>query len=62
MAEVPHAGQDHGDTVLVRRSDDLFVAHAAAWLDDGDRARRYDHIDAVATRKEGGPGDHRPLP
>src|SRR5512145_723530 len=33
VAEVAHAGEYHCDPVLVRRGDDLGVAHAAAGLD-----------------------------
>src|ERR1041385_1613316 len=29
VAEVPHAGEDHGDAALFRGRDDLRVAHAA---------------------------------
>ena len=52
MPEVAHARKDHGDLTLIRSSDDLVVAHAAAGLDDTTCACVHDHIEAVAKRKE----------
>ena len=59
MPEMPHAGEHHGDAALVGCPDDFVVAHAAAGLDDGARARVDHHIEPVAERKEGVRGDHR---
>src|ERR1051326_3672592 len=39
VAEVPHAGEDHGDAALVRGRDDLRVAHAAPGLDRSEERR-----------------------
>ena len=35
MPKVPHTRCDHGDAVFVGFGDGVFVADAAAWLDDG---------------------------
>src|SRR5690606_6846463 len=48
VAEVTHAGEHHGDAVLVGRGDHLGVAHRAARLDHRLDARGRGGIDAVA--------------
>src|SRR5574343_148575 len=48
MAEVAHAGQHHGDAVLVGGGEHFFVAHRAPRMDDGLDALFGDHVDAVA--------------
>jgi lysine 2,3-aminomutase len=35
VAEVAHAGEDHGEAALVRRCDHFPIAHRAAGLDEG---------------------------
>src|SRR3954454_8332088 len=60
VPEVAHAGENHGDAMLVGRCDHLVVAHAAAWLDDCSGASFYNHIEDVAEREEGVGGHHRP--
>src|SRR3954468_23370600 len=60
VPEVAHAGENHGDAMLVGRRDHLVVAHAAAWLDDCGGASFYNHIEAVAEWKESVGGHHRP--
>src|SRR5208282_3830337 len=52
MAEMPHAGEDHGEIMLVRRGDDFGVAHRAAGLDQGRDAQGRGRVDAIAERKE----------
>ena len=61
VPEVAHAGEQHREAVLVGRGDDLLVAHRAARLDDRDRARLGEHVDAVAEREER-VGRDRPRP
>src|SRR5580698_466223 len=39
VAEMPDAGEDHGDAAFVGRGDDLGIADRAAGLDGGGRAR-----------------------
>src|ERR1051325_1001728 len=52
VAEVPHAGEDHGDAALVRGRDDLRVAHAAPGLDDRGGAGLGERVQPVAEREE----------
>src|SRR5258706_6977115 len=59
VPEVSHARENHRDAVLVGGGDHLAVAHAAAGLDHGARARRGDHVESVAKRKEGIGGHDR---
>ena len=51
MAEVPNTGEHHRDAALVRRSNHLVVADAAARLDDGDGAIVGDDVEPVAERR-----------
>ena len=58
VAEVAHAGEDHGDAVFVGGGDDFFVAHRAAGLDDGAYACRSGGVHPVAEGEEGVAGKH----
>jgi hypothetical protein len=58
MPEVPLAGEDHGHAALVRGGDDLGVAHAAARLDRGGRARIRRGEQAVGEGEERIRSDH----
>src|SRR6202158_3971865 len=60
VAKVPHAGKHHRQTALVGRGDDFSIAHAAAGLDDRDRAGVRDDIEAVPKREERVGSNHRP--
>src|SRR5260221_6723952 len=53
VPEVAHAGEHHGDAVLVGGGDHLVVAHAAAGLDHRARAGLGESVEAVAEREEG---------
>src|SRR5204863_4627040 len=53
VTEVPHAGEHHGDAMLVGRLDHLVVAQAAARLDHRLRTRLRERVEAVAEGKEG---------
>src|SRR5258706_11293727 len=53
VAEMPHAGEHHGDAALVGRGDDFRVAHAAAGLDDRCGTGVNHGIEAVAEGEEG---------
>ena len=59
VPEVADAGEHHRDAALVGGGDHLVVAHAAARLDDGDRAVVGDDVEAVAEREERVRGDDR---
>src|SRR3954468_3995000 len=61
VAEVPHAGEHHGDAALVRGRDHFGVAHAAAGLDYGGGARFGQGIEPVAKREECVRRHHRAL-
>src|SRR6185369_8187809 len=52
VPEMPHAGEHHRDAVGVRGGDHFVVAHAAARLDHGARARIGDDVEPVAEGKE----------
>src|SRR4029077_793593 len=52
VAEVPHAGEDHGDAALVRSGDHFRVAHAAARLDHRGGAGVGEGVEPVAEREE----------
>src|SRR5690554_31536 len=56
-----HAGEDHGDAVLVSGVDHFLVAHGAARLDHGGDAGRCRSIDVVLEREEGVRGHDRTL-
>ena len=56
-----HAGEHHGDAVLVGGGDDLVVAHRAARLDDGGGAGLDGREQAVGEGEEGVRGDDRAL-
>ena len=49
---MPHAGEHHGDAVLIGGGDHLVVAHAAAGLDDGLGARLRECVEAIAEGEE----------
>ena len=58
VAEVAHAGEDHGQAQAVGGFDDFLVALRASGLDDGGGAGFGDFFDAVGKGKEGvGGGD-----
>ena len=59
MAEMPGAGEDHGQAFVVGGLDDVFVAHAAAGLDDGGGARFGRRQKAVGEGEEGVRRHHR---
>src|SRR5688500_2294111 len=59
VPEVAHAGEHHGHAALVRRGDDLVVAHAAAGLDHRGGAGFRQRVEPVAEREEGVGGDRR---
>jgi O-antigen ligase len=52
VPEVPRPGEDHGESALVGRGDDLGVAQGAAGLHDGRGAGVGHRIEPVAERKE----------
>jgi hypothetical protein len=52
MPEVPSAGHDHRETVLVGGGDHFLVTLRAAGMHDGGRAGLGYSIEAVAKRKE----------
>src|SRR5512140_3410787 len=58
VAEVTVACEHHGQAMLVRRSDDFFVAHRSARLNHCLGARLCQHVHAVAEREEGIRRDH----
>jgi|GEM_PF-7020166 len=53
VPKMPDAREDHRQPVLIGGCDDLFVAHGAAGLNDGNRARGGQYVHAVAEGKEG---------
>ena len=59
MPEVPHAGEHHGDAMLVGGGDDFVVAHGTARLDYRRDAGGGGVVEAVAEREEGVAGHHR---
>src|SRR5215510_3518606 len=59
MPEMTHAGEHHGEPLLVGGGDHLVVPHAAAGLDDRFRARLGHRVHAVAEREESIRGDDR---
>ena len=61
MPEVPHAGEHHGDAVLVGGGDHLVVAHRAARLDHRRGAGLGRREQAVGEGEEGVRGDDRAL-
>src|SRR6478735_4151568 len=61
VAEVAHASEDHGDAMLVRSRNHLFVTHGAARLDDGRSTRGDRREQAVGKRQEGFGGNSRTL-
>ncbi|MPL60780.1 hypothetical protein SDC9_06342 [bioreactor metagenome] len=61
VAEVPHAGEHHGQATLVRRVDHFLVAHRAAGLDHAGGARLDRLEQAVGEGEEGVRGDGRAL-
>ena len=52
MAEVAHAGYDHGDAVFVRCVEDFLIAHRTCGMDDGFDALFGNHVHAVAEGEE----------
>src|SRR5205814_4224375 len=52
VTEVAHAGEHHGDAVLVGRGNHLVVAHAAAGLDHRFRAGLGERVEAITEREE----------
>src|SRR5690606_32302830 len=65
VPEMPLAGQDHGQALLVGRRDDLFVADRSAGLDDRGGAGVGRRVEPVAEGEEGvagaGPTDGPPV-
>ena len=61
MAEVAHAGEHHGEAVVVGGGDDLVVAHGAAGLDHGGGAGLGGRQQAVGEGEEGVGRHHRAL-
>ena len=59
MLEMPPAGEDHRDAVLVAGRDDFVVADAAARLNDRGNARRGGLVDRVGEREKGIGGEDR---
>src|SRR5690606_7420890 len=58
VAEMPEAGEYHGDVVLVGRGDHFLVTHRAAGLDHRGGASLGEHVEAVSERERGVGGDH----
>ncbi|MEY5022273.1 MAG: hypothetical protein RIS72_848 [Pseudomonadota bacterium] len=58
MAEVAYTRKDHGHTALVGCSNDFWVTHRAARLNDAIGACVYHHIQAITEREEGVAGHH----
>src|SRR5262249_20589956 len=61
VAEVTHAGKDHGHPLFVSRRDHFFIAQAAAGLNDGGGPGPRADAEAVAEREVSVRGGHRPL-
>ena len=61
MPEMAHAGEDHGEAVLVRRGDHLGIALRAAGLDHGGDAVHRGSVEPVAEREERIGGHHGAL-
>ena len=59
MPEMPAAGEDHRQAVLVAGGDHFVVAPRAARLDDGRDARRGRAVDRIVEREERVGGEHR---
>ena len=53
MAEMAHAGEDHGDAVLIGGVNHFLVAHGPAGLDDRGDTGLGGRIDTVPEREEG---------
>ena len=53
VAEVAFAGEDHGDAVLVRGGDDLFIPDRSSGLDDRHGPRGYRRIEPITEREIG---------
>src|SRR3954466_2480397 len=52
VPEMPLAGEDHGDAVLVRRGDDFIIATGTARLDDCGNARLGRPVNRVIEREK----------
>src|SRR5688500_2310636 len=52
MSKLAHAGEYHRDPLLIRSGNHLFIADAAARLDDRCRSGLDDDIQSIAERKE----------
>src|SRR6516225_7404935 len=53
MPEVPHAGEDHRDALLIAGGDGIGVAFGSAWLHNRGDAGASRFVDVVTEREEG---------
>ena len=53
MAEMAHAGEHHGNAVLIGSGNHFFITHGAARVDNRLNALLGNHINAVAEGEEG---------
>ena len=53
MPEMPHGGENHRDAMFISSLDNLFIADAAAGLNDGGYTGFGCGINAVTEREEG---------
>src|SRR2546427_2046927 len=60
MAEVTHAGKDHGHSLFIRRRNHLFITQAPTRLNDGSGPGLGDDVETVAERKVSVRGDYCP--
>src|SRR5512133_878839 len=59
MLKMPHAGENHGQAVLVCRRNHFFITHRPAGLNDGSDAVFCGFIHAIAKRKKGVRSEYR---
>ncbi len=57
MTKVSHAGEHHGHAMLVRRGDDLIIAHRPTWLNNANRTCPGGLIHSIPEGEEGIRGD-----
>ncbi len=53
MFEMPYAGENHGDAVLIGSRDDFFIAHGAARLNHCRNSMLCGFVNTITKREEG---------